>query len=376
VVISSLEIDFLDVRPAEKIGSIVICYPFPYPFLPNAFRRHDRAQVAISQDQPSSQGKSIVRDIVERADAPIVDEQGLGYEEWRASIISTCGQFDPAFVEPEAFVGWSRSLTIHNFSAAEVGSNSPRVERNDRHTRLDGYDIYGAVFQVRGTSFVAQHDEVVELKAGDLAVVDATKPLTFFQTNGVSERLCLHLPRQTLVTHLGFEPPAALSKRRTRAMRTLFQLVQHMDDDPVVSPETDAFMHLAVYDLLGAHLAPTDPQPNLAHTEKLFAKIRGIIGARFTDPDLGPGQVAAEAGISLRYLQKLFTVRGYSCGHFIQSLRLSRAEQLLRRRQLLDRDQPLSEIAFASGFSDYGFFSRKFQQRFGCAPGAHGGSSP
>jgi AraC-like DNA-binding protein len=148
------------------------------------------------------------------------------------------------------------------------------------------------------------------------------------------------------------------------------------DGDEAVCPETEAFMNLAVYDLLGAHLAPSDPRPDLVHTEKLFARIRSIIEARFVDPNLGPGQVAAEAGISLRYLQKLFTARGTSCGHFIQSLRLSRAEQLLRRRQLLDRDQPLSEIAFASGFSDYGFFSRKFQQRFGCAPSALRGSPP
>jgi AraC-like DNA-binding protein len=327
-----------------------------------------------------------MRKIVEHGHAPIPDEEGpghkspgykvLGYEEWRTSIISTCGQFDPEFVEPNAFVGWSRNVTIHNFGAAEVASNSPRIERSDRHTRLDGYDVYGAVFQVSGTSFVAQHDEVVELKPGDLAVVDATKPLTLFQPSGLSERLCLHLPRQALVSHLGFEPPAALSTRRTRAMRALFQLVrQQTDGDEAASPETHAFMNLAVYDLLGAHLVPSDPRPDLAHTEKLFARIRGIIEARFIDPNLGPGQVAAEAGISLRYLQKLFAARGTSCGHFIQSLRLSRAEQLLRRRQLLDRDQPLSEIAFASGFSDYRFSFRKFQQRFGCAPGAHGGSS-
>jgi AraC family transcriptional activator of tynA and feaB len=297
---------------------------------------------------------------------------GLCYEEWRAAIIRACGQFDAAFVDPEVFIGWSRSLAIYNFGAAEVGSNSPRVERSDRHARLDGIDCYGVVFQVTGKSFVAQHDDVVELKAGDLAVVDGTKPLSFFQPDGFSQRLCLHVPRRTLVSHVGYAPPAVLSKGRSPATRALFQLVRReINDDEAVSPETDAYMQLAVYDLLGAHLAPSDPRPGLAHTEKLFARICGIIRARFTDPGLSPGQVAEEAGISLRYLQKLFTARGYSCGHFIQSLRLSRAEHLLQRRELLDRDQPLSEIAFAAGFSDYGFFSRKFQQRFGRPPGAH-----
>ena len=34
-------------------------------------------------------------------------------------------------------------------------------------------------------------------------------------------------------------------------------------------------------------------------------------------------------------------------------------------------DQPLSEIAYASGFRDYTHFARKFRYRFGHAPGAH-----
>jgi AraC family transcriptional activator of tynA and feaB len=296
----------------------------------------------------------------------------LGYEEWRAAIARSCAQFDPDFVKPDIFMGWAYSRRIYNFAASDVGSNVPRVERTHRHAQLDGIDVYSAVFQVTGKSFVAQHDDVMELMPGDLAVVDGTKPLTFYQPNGLAQRLCIHLPRHAFVSHLGFAPPAALSRSSTPATRALFQLVlQLMDDDEVVSPRTDAYMHLAIYDLLGAHLAPSDPQPASAHTEKLFVKICGIIKARFADPDLGPGEVAAEAGISLRYLQKLFTARGESCGHFIQSMRLSHAEHLLHRRELLNRDQPLSEIAFASGFSDYGFFSRKFQQRFGCAPGAH-----
>ncbi len=45
-----------------------------------------------------------------------------------------------------------------------------------------------------------------------------------------------------------------------------------------------------------------------------------------------PCDVAAEARISLRYLQKLFTMRNSTCGHFIHSLRLDHAARLLQRR--------------------------------------------
>jgi AraC-like DNA-binding protein len=42
----------------------------------------------------------------------------------------------------------------------------------------------------------------------------------------------------------------------------------------------------------------------------------------------------------------------------------------LQGRALAGTRQPISEIAYASGFADYGYFSRKFRKRFGHAPGA------
>jgi AraC family transcriptional regulator, positive regulator of tynA and feaB len=78
----------------------------------------------------------------------------------------------------------------------------------------------------------------------------------------------------------------------------------------------------------------------------------------------------AESGISLRYLQKLFTARGSTCSEFIYSLRLDHAARLLQRRASLATGQPLSEIAYVCGFRDYTHFARKFRQRFGYSPGA------
>ena len=82
----------------------------------------------------------------------------------------------------------------------------------------------------------------------------------------------------------------------------------------------------------------------------------------FSDPDFGPVEVAAEAGISLRYVQRLLTERGTTCSEFIYSNRLDHAAHLLHRRALLGTGQPLSEIAYACGFRDYAHFARRFQQ--------------
>jgi AraC-like DNA-binding protein len=106
------------------------------------------------------------------------------------------------------------------------------------------------------------------------------------------------------------------------------------------------------------------------HADRLFARVRGIIKDGFADPDFSPRRVATEAGISLRYLQKLFTARGSTCSEFIYSLRLDHAANLLHRRASLDTNQPLSEIAYACGFRDYTHFARRFRDRFGHSPGA------
>src|ERR1700731_3882511 len=87
-------------------------------------------------------------------------------------------------------------------------------------------------------------------------------------------------------------------------------------------------MQLAIYDLLGALFTESDLPVVSSHTDKLFTRLTSIIKDRFADPDFGPCQVAAEAGISLRYLQKLFTARNSTCTHFIHSVRLDHAARL------------------------------------------------
>ncbi|HEX4157648.1 MAG TPA: AraC family transcriptional regulator [Rhizomicrobium sp.] len=134
-------------------------------------------------------------------------------------------------------------------------------------------------------------------------------------------------------------------------------------------------MRLALYDLLGAVFAPSDPGSGSRHSDKLFARIRRIIRDGFADPDFGPNEVAVETGISLRYLQKLFSDRGSTCSEFIYALRLDRAAGLVRGRASLGTNQPLAEIAYACGFRDYTHFARKFRHRFGHAPGAHLGEA-
>lgn len=305
---------------------------------------------------------------------PNVDLLGtaeLNYEQWRDLLRPNWGLYTAD--DPKAFVGRVRSRRIYGFNASDISNNVRRCERTPKDIRLDGVDHFYAVFQVGGRSTIIQNDQTVPLAAGDVTLIDSVRPVTYLN-DGHEQWLSLQLPRQPLMAHLGFEPQGCFRARAgTCAGRLLYQLiVENAEDLDPMSATAGGHMQLAIYDLLGALFAPSNPVASSAHTEKLFGRICGIIKDRFADPDFGPHEAAVEAGISPRYLQKLFTRRGSTCGEFIYSLRLDHAAHLLRRRKILGAGQAVSDIAYACGFRDYTHFARRFRRRFGHSPAAHG----
>jgi AraC family transcriptional regulator, positive regulator of tynA and feaB len=296
----------------------------------------------------------------------------LDYEAWRDVVRSICGRYAPGGIEPETFSGRARVRSICGFRSVDLSSNAHCVERTHQDVRVDARDHYYAIFQMTGQSRIIQNDRNIELTVGDVALVDAARPVTYVSKNGSDHWGSLQLPRRSLASHLGLEPRCPFRRSGAAAARPLRQLLQDgVEDEQSMSVSANAYMRLAIYDLLGALFAPSDPEDTSLHTDKLFARICEIIKDHFADAAFGPCDVAVEAGISLRYLQKLFTTRNSTCSHFIHSVRLDHAARLLERRSFLKTSQPISEIAYASGFGDYTNFIRKFRRRFGHTPGSH-----
>jgi AraC family transcriptional activator of tynA and feaB len=299
--------------------------------------------------------------------------QNLDYETWKERVRAIGGRFNPEGIEPKAFTGSLRPKGLFGLTAAEVGSNARRIERTQRDVRLDGADHYIAIFQISGQAAMTHNEEALRCEVGDVVLVDAARPVTFFanEEGELWRSVALLLPRRSLVSHLGFDPRGGLYRRGGAAAgRLLLDLIRNSGDDEAPACScANSHMRLAVYDLVGALFAPVEPAPS-RHADKLFVRIRKIIRDSFTDPDFCPHVAAMRAGISLRYLQKLFMQRGSTCSEFIYSFRLDQAARLLHRRAELTANQPLSEIAYACGFRDYAHFARRFRHRFGHAPGA------
>jgi AraC-like DNA-binding protein len=98
----------------------------------------------------------------------------------------------------------------------------------------------------------------------------------------------------------------------------------------------------------------------------LMLRIKDYISCQFTDPALGPPEIAAAVNISTRYLHKLFEAEHNSVSQYIKGLRLERS-----RRDLLDprlAGRSVASVAFACGFGDLSGFNRAFKDAYGITP--------
>ncbi|HLZ82874.1 MAG TPA: hypothetical protein VKQ54_04860, partial [Caulobacteraceae bacterium] len=256
----------------------------------------------------------------------------LNHDAWIASLRELCGRYHPLATEPKSFTGWVRPISVSGLVGLDLSCNAYHIERTFQDTRLDGQEHYFALFLVTGHATMSQNDQTGQLAVGDVAIVDSARPAAFtIQHTGNVRWLTLQLPRRSLASHLGFEPLGGIRSGGAAAGRLLHHILQDaLGGDGLSSPRADSYMQLAVYDLLGALFAPSDQEQGSRSTDKLFARVCGAMRERFADPDFGPFDVAVQTGISLRYVQKLFTERGTTCTQYLYSLRLDHAAQLLR----------------------------------------------
>jgi DNA-binding response OmpR family regulator/nitrogen-specific signal transduction histidine kinase len=100
--------------------------------------------------------------------------------------------------------------------------------------------------------------------------------------------------------------------------------------------------------------------------EAFLARVQGIVEQRLSDTELSVEALAEAVGCDRSYLlRKLRALTGETPSGLIRSLRLQRAEQLLRAGA-----GTVSEIGYAVGFKSVAHFSNAFQERFGERPSA------
>jgi AraC family transcriptional regulator of adaptative response / methylphosphotriester-DNA alkyltransferase methyltransferase len=97
----------------------------------------------------------------------------------------------------------------------------------------------------------------------------------------------------------------------------------------------------------------------------LFQEALAAIARDYPDEALSLGSVARSIATSRRQLQRVFAEHGTSFRGELQRVRMTRAAELLRRRDL-----PVSAVARAVGYRQPAQFSKAFRRHHGRPPSA------
>lgn len=111
-------------------------------------------------------------------------------------------------------------------------------------------------------------------------------------------------------------------------------------------------------------LARSSNSHRLRRAQTTVEQVKAFVDQRITDPNLSVDLAAEHVSLSTNYLRELFReVCGESLSAHIVSRRLGLARELLTTT-----DQPVKDVAIASGFANYNYFFTLFKRRIGKTP--------
>jgi AraC-like DNA-binding protein len=221
-------------------------------------------------------------------------------------------------------------------------------------------------------STASQLGRSAELATAD-AVLMSHSDLGSLAFDDESRYIALALPKAALaarVPDIGalFGRPVPAANPAQRILRRYLDLAEH--DLAAADPDLRTVFADHVCDLLALALGATRDAGAQAQLRGLAAArlhaIRDAIRRGCTRPDFSIHTVAAQHGISARYVQRIFEESGTTFTEYLTGQRLAAAHRSLSRRAG-DR-RPISAIALDCGFSDVSYFNRAFRRRYGCTP--------
>jgi len=227
------------------------------------------------------------------------------------------------------------------------------------------------VYQGCGQTLAEQDGRQVVLEEGDIAMFDSVRPY-FARLKTGFQHYVFKIPRDLLRRRLGpLETYAAIripggrgvGRLASEYMRRLPSELQTMDPT-MLDRVAEISIELTAAALASARngVPPADSSTRAAR----LARAKNVIDGDLHKPGVSVATIAAEMGISGRYLNMLFAREKTSVGRYLWDRRFEKCRAALADR--LQAHRTVSEIAFGWGFNDMSHFSRAFKERFGVSP--------
>ncbi|OYX65991.1 MAG: hypothetical protein B7Y88_05930 [Sphingomonadales bacterium 32-64-17] len=300
------------------------------------------------------------------------------WSDWAASTIAP---IEVEVFDPNAFAARWISHGIGQLRLLHLYAPAQRVT----HVGADRLAMRAApsiqlVHSREGTMQTRMGGRRFDVEPGQFVLLDNTR---YYQMEMATEHECIDLmmPQAWLERHL--PDPAGLLARPYDAhsgwgapLGALIETILDTGLDkaplprPLIAEQFGSLLALAT----SAHEVAAALPGAGGHRSQLATRILRRIETSYAEAGLSPETVAAEEGISKRYLQSLLAARGTSFVAELNATRLEHASVMLTDPRLASL--PISELAYRTGFLDPGYFTRLFRKRFGITPSQWRGGLP
>jgi AraC-like DNA-binding protein len=241
------------------------------------------------------------------------------------------------------------------------------------HIRNNHVGSHVLWFVVKGSLKIVRTQGVCHVGAGEVGIVDSNAPFQAaleLDRDGAYESYQAVIPADLFLNHLllaeNFCGTVSLNTPSGGVVRGLLGILISEGErlsKSTARPLVESLLE-AVADCIGRGDAPRPIRQRLV--EKRVSDIKNYVLVNLGDQALSANKVAANCGISPRYLCSLLRANGTSFPSLVWDNRLRRAHEWLTSAAM--EDHTISEIALMSGFKSAAHFSRLFKATYGKTP--------
>jgi AraC-like DNA-binding protein len=253
-----------------------------------------------------------------------------------------------------------------------LGSVGPSIQHRTRQLAAHENDDVVLVVALKGPYLIQRPSGDVMLGEGDGCLVECTEVGAYVMPDRCSH-LCVRLERRLLgpFARRVDEALGRLIPAQTEALGLLIGYARTLPSGPLqMSPAAMRVMADHVCDLMALIVGASGDAQAMAAGRGLAAVRLGAVKAQIRERigaiDLSAETLAAEQGVTARYLRRLFEAEDQSFSSYVLGQRLARAHDMLASPGFAN--QSISQIAYEVGFGDLSYFNRSFRQRYQATP--------
>lgn len=291
-------------------------------------------------------------------------------ELFEAYIISS----DATFAEDRPFAAHIIVTTLDDLAFFECGGTLTSYARTSQHVAADARNELPLSCNFGGGTILSQQlGREMALKKGEMGLYATGDPGAWYPQLGACVKNVM-VPRDALGELIPNPDDQVMRKMNpespaTRLLQFYLELVfepNGMEDDPALTTHVSR----TVTDLVALALGASRDAAEVAQARGVRAArlqlVLSSIKSNYDDPQFTAHTLAANLGLSLRYIQVLLNETGATFSERVLELRLQKARRMLSDAR--NNTMKISDIAYACGFNEVSYFYRCFRRRFGASP--------